>query len=267
MSRDFQSIATSLELALREFYAGLGRPLTAADELTIQTNSTFVARRGQPLVDLLIEARQRSTLEAVKILDVGSGFGALALYFAAKGAEVRGLDPHDERFAVGQAVGAQHGLAVSFDAGYIEDVTYPDASFDAVVMNNSLCYIVERGDRRQALAQVLRVLRPGGFFIVRDPNRLHPIDQFTRIPLIQLLPPKSAERVGRALRGHRSRVRLTTISGARRELQGSGFVDVKSHGFVSRPWKRPLSGLARYYHQIARKTPSAQAVQTMSSPR
>src|SRR5213078_4104082 len=147
------------------------------------------------------------------VLDVGSGFGALALYFAAAGAEVQGLDPHAERFAVGHAVGLDHGLNVRFDPGYIEDVRYPDASFDAVVMNNSLCYIVDRGDRRQALAQVLRVLRPGGLFVVREPNRLHPVDQFTRIPLIQLLPPRSAERVGRALRGHRSRVRLTTISG------------------------------------------------------
>ena len=43
-----------------------------------------------------------------------------------------------------------------------------------------------------ALRETHRVLRPGGSLIVRNPNRWHPLDQFTGLPLLQLLPPHQA---------------------------------------------------------------------------
>jgi 2-polyprenyl-3-methyl-5-hydroxy-6-metoxy-1,4-benzoquinol methylase len=253
VSTAFEPVATALERELRNFYADSGHTISDADELTIRTNSELVASRADPIAGMVLRRLERTDLNGVEVLDVGCGFGALALYFAALGARVRGLDPHYERFEVAERVASAHGLDVSFDAGYIEDAGYADASFDVAVMNNSLCYIVERRHRAQALSQVRRVLRAGGIFVLRNPNRAHPIDQFSRVPLVALLPPRAAERVGSGLRGHRSRVRLTTIAGARRELEASGFAEVESHGFVRRPQLKPLRALARYHHQVAQK--------------
>jgi 2-polyprenyl-3-methyl-5-hydroxy-6-metoxy-1,4-benzoquinol methylase len=257
----FVPVTDSLRDELTRFYAD-HQPLSPADLTTIETNSTHVPRRGGPMAELVRAKLGHKSLVGLEVLDVGCGFGALSLFFAADGARVRGLDPHDERFVVGQAVADRHGLPVRFDPGYIEDVAYPDASFDVVVMNNSLCYIVDRGDRAAALRQALRVLRPGGVVALRNPNRLYPLDQFTRLPLIQMLPPRAAEAIGERLRGHRSKVRLTTPAGARRELERIGFVEVESHGFVSRPATALLSSFARYHHQVARRP----GEQTISSP-
>jgi 2-polyprenyl-3-methyl-5-hydroxy-6-metoxy-1,4-benzoquinol methylase len=257
----FAPITESLRDELSRFYAE-EEPLSQADRTTIETNSTHVPRRGEPMAELVRAKLARESLRGLDVLDVGCGFGALSLFFAADGARVRGIDPHHERFVVGQSVAARHGLDVRFDPGYIEDIAYPDASFDVVLMNNSLCYIVDRNDRRDALRQVIRVLRPGGVLALRNPNRLYPLDQFTRLPLIQLLPPRAASALGERLRGHRSKVRLTTPAGARRELERAGFADVESHGFISRPRTAPLRSFARYHHQVARRPTE----QTISSP-
>ena len=68
--------------------------------------------------------------------------------------------------------------------------------------------------------------RPGAWLAVRNPNRLHPRDQFTGLPLLPLLTPALAQRVGGA-QGHRSQVRLTSPPGAMWELRRAGFTHVR----------------------------------------
>jgi hypothetical protein len=118
-------------------------------------------------------------------------------------------------------------------------------------MNNSLCYIVDRGRRRAALERTFAALRPGGVLVIRNPNRVHPTDQFTGVPLLGLLPPRAAQLAAAALGKHRSQVRLETNRAARRELRRAGFGEVRS---VRRTGESRLrASVTGYQHLVARR--------------
>jgi SAM-dependent methyltransferase len=121
-----------------------------------------------------------------------------------------------------------------------------------VLVNNSLCYVAARDARRRALEEAYRATRPHGLIIVRDPNRLHPRDQFTGRWLVGLLPPRAANAAAGALGRRRSVVRLRTPGGARRELERAGFVHVRLAAPGGR-LRRTLGG----YNVVAARRPLA----------
>jgi ubiquinone/menaquinone biosynthesis C-methylase UbiE len=252
--RDFAPIADSLRRSVVDFYAERGETLDdPAGINTLETNSGFVERRGAPIVEILCRGTGRASIEGLRLLDLGCGFGALSTYFAARGAVVTGIDPVDSRLEVGRWVAAEHQLPVEFRQGRMQDLDLADSSFDLAVQNNSLCYIVPAEDRRSALRETARVLASGGFLIVRNPNRWHPLDQFTGIPLLQLLPPQQAKRMAKALRRPRSTVRLTSPIEARRELREAGFTHVAHVASPASRWPAYMKPFARYQHLIARR--------------
>jgi SAM-dependent methyltransferase len=93
----------------------------------------------------------------MRLLDVACGTGALAAEAARRGTEAIGMD-----FAptmVAEAVRRHPG--VEFRAGDAEAIPLPDASIDAVTCSFGMLHL-ERPERM--LAEVARVLRPGGRF-------------------------------------------------------------------------------------------------------
>lgn len=248
---EFDSVERALRDAVREFYERRGTPLEGASgHNTLETNSGFVERRTLPLIDLY-SRRSGRAIDRARVLDLGCGFGAMSVYIAALGASVVGVDPNVDRLEVGRSVAAAHGLDVRFVRGTAQELPLDEGSVDLVVMNNSLCYIVEPDDRRRALGQALGVLRPGAWIVVRNPSRGHPVDQFTGLPLINMLPPDRATRAAARLGRERSRVRLLTPAGARRELERAGFVNVRSEQLPGPRWKHVLRHVARYQHLTA----------------
>lgn len=254
---DFTPIADALRSEIVASYARRGERLHGASAIaTLETNSGFVARRAIPLLLMLGYENRRCALDGLVVVDLGCGFGALSLFFAAHGAHVTGLDPNAERFQVGASVARKLKLPVRFVRGRVESMTLPDATFDIAVLNNSLCYVVKRGDRHQALLAVRNILRPGGRLIARNPNRWNPRDQFTGLPLLQLLPPSGASAVARRLGRRRSAVRITSPMAAASELRTAGFIDVRQHGFPASPRPSALKYVARYHHYTATRPPS-----------
>ena len=252
--RDFAPIADSLRRSVISYYAERGETLDdAAGVNTLETNSGYVERRAAPLLELLFQTSGSDSLDGMQVVDLGCGFGALSLYFAARGGVVTGIDPIEERLGVGRDVAAEYGLPVGFEPGRMEGLELPDASFDVAVQNNSLCYIVSREDRARALNETFRVLRPGGYLIVRNPNRWHPLDQFTGLPLIQLLPAAEATRVAERLGKARSTVRLASPSAAVRELRRAGFTEVALVASPASRWPSFAKPFARYQHLLARR--------------
>lgn len=217
---------------------------------TLETNSGFAERRGTPLLRMATGRLGVRSAQGLRIADLGCGFGALAVFFAFQGAEVTGIDVNRRRLEVGRRVAERHGLAVELQRQSMEEPTLPAASFDLVVMNNSLCYLAEPGAQLGALRAALRMLVPGGAIVIRNPNRLHPVDQFSGIPLLTMLPPDEAVRVAERLGRRRSRCRLTSPRTASRELVEAGFVGVIHHASARHSWTRP-SLLARYSHFTA----------------
>ena len=93
-----------------------------------------------------------------RVLDVACGTGVLAREAAARvgaGGFVAGLDPGAGMLAVAR----QLAPAIGWRQGVGESLPYPDASFDAIVSQFGLMFF---RDRREALRQALRVIRPQG---------------------------------------------------------------------------------------------------------
>jgi len=79
---------------------------------------------------------------------------------------------------------AAHGRAADLHLGDAQRLDFPDASFDTVVCTLSLCSVA---DVRRTVAEVKRVLRPGGRFLllehVRSPIRAVQVVQRLLEPL------------------------------------------------------------------------------------
>jgi SAM-dependent methyltransferase len=105
-----------------------------------------------------------------RVLDVGAGTGTLAIALAAArpDVEVVAVDGDPEVLALAQAKrGAE---AVRFEQGLAGRLGLPDDSADAAVMSLVLHHLTPEAKRR-ALADVARVLRPGGQLHVADWGR------------------------------------------------------------------------------------------------
>jgi SAM-dependent methyltransferase len=247
--RSFAPVIHALRDRIIEHYHQHGEELdTPAGLLTLDTNSVLTPRRAALLLGVLARAGGPEELDGLRVADLGCGLGAMSLYLAYRGATVVGIDPNEPRLEVGRRVAEDLGLPATFQRGWADDLVLPDESFDVAVFNNSLCYIAERPDRRRALGHARRVLVPGGWVTMRNPNRLAPTDPFTGLPLVHHLPPRAALYLTRHRRPRRSNVRLVSSLGARVELRRAGFRRVSAER-VDEPWWRP----ARYSHHAAQR--------------
>jgi ubiquinone/menaquinone biosynthesis C-methylase UbiE len=105
-------------------------------------------------------------------LEVGVGTG-LNLPFYPAGVTLTGVDLSPAMLAVARDRAADLGRAVTLREGNAERLSFPDGFFDTVVCTLALCSIP---DDRAAIAEMFRLLRPGGRLLLLDhvaaPNRL-----------------------------------------------------------------------------------------------
>lgn len=144
----------------------------------------------------------------------GCGLGAYAARLLEVGAQVYAFDIELERVAVTrQRVPNAHVAAA-------EAVPYADASFDLVLSHEVIEHVA---DDRAALAEMARVLKPGGRAVIFCPNRWYPAEthgiywrgiyHFGNIPLVNYLPDSLRNRLA-------PHVRAYTRRGLRRLLDG-----------------------------------------------
>ena len=121
---------------------------------------------GRAHADLLAGADIRP---GARVLEIGCGTGNLLLRVKRRcpDAEVTGLDPDPAALRLARRKADRAGLAVRLDRGFATDLPYPDASVDRV-LSAFMLHHLDPADLPRALAQVRRVLRPGGSLHIVD---------------------------------------------------------------------------------------------------
>lgn len=108
---------------------------------------------------------------AMRVLDCGCGTGSITLGLAAAVApgEVIGIDREEAQLARARAAARASSVPnVDFRQAEIYALPFPDASFDAVIAHAVLQHLSRPED---ALKEIHRVLKPGGFVGVREEDR------------------------------------------------------------------------------------------------
>ena len=107
------------------------------------------------------------------VLDVGCGTGTLALEVArlvGRAGRVAGVDPGTEQIARARAKAARRHEPIEFQIGVIEQLPFPDQTFD-VVLSTLMMHHLPASLKRQGLAEIARVLKPGGRLVIADFKR------------------------------------------------------------------------------------------------
>ena len=106
--------------------------------------------------------------EGLDVLDMPFGTGRFVEDFHARGHRVAGLDASDAMLRAAQeAIGAEACAACDLKTGDGAALPWPDASFDLVTSARFLRDIVPYPHAVRAIADLARVLRPGGHAILQ----------------------------------------------------------------------------------------------------
>jgi len=113
--------------------------------------------------------RRASLSEGRRVLDLGCGTATLTLLVKEMHPEarVRGLDGDPKILEIARRKAERAGAEIGFDEGMAYLLPYPAGSFDRVLSSMVLHHLTEENKRR-TLAEVFRVLAPGGEFHVAD---------------------------------------------------------------------------------------------------
>jgi ubiquinone/menaquinone biosynthesis C-methylase UbiE len=104
------------------------------------------------------------------VLDIGGAAGAYSFWLAERGYEVHLVDPVPLHIEQAEQAGAKNRLA-SARVGDARTLDLPDASADAVLLLGPLYHLTGDGERRTALGEAHRVLRPEGWLFAAAISR------------------------------------------------------------------------------------------------
>jgi ubiquinone/menaquinone biosynthesis C-methylase UbiE len=161
------------------FFAGMERAAATWQSAKAQVEALFDSLAAQ-----YVREREREfsflsqkrivvkLLEGVhgRLLEVGCGPAVMLPDLLAAGFEVQGIDVSGEMIRRARQRMAGHPLEkrCRLAVGDVERLHFSDACFDAVLCMGVLEYLPRYG---QALAEISRVLRPGGVAVLTVPNR------------------------------------------------------------------------------------------------
>jgi len=158
---------------------GFGAALYEADQRGDLPRAATLASLGCGNPTAVADLREGET-----VLDLGSGGGIDVLLSAKRVGPTGiayGLDMTEEMLALARRNQAEAGVTnAHFLRGRIEDVPLPAASVDVVISN---CVINLSADKSKVLAEVARVLKPGGRLGISDivaEDRLSPAERAER---------------------------------------------------------------------------------------
>ncbi|HEX5339906.1 MAG TPA: methyltransferase domain-containing protein [Gammaproteobacteria bacterium] len=118
----------------------------------------------------------------LRLLEVGTGSGAIAHYFsglAAPSFDVEAIDVRDQRRIY-------EGYRFRLYDG--QHLPFEDAAFDIVISNHVIEHVGDRVQQADHLSELGRVLAPGGYVYVATPSRWQIVEPHFALPLLSWIP-------------------------------------------------------------------------------
>jgi demethylmenaquinone methyltransferase/2-methoxy-6-polyprenyl-1,4-benzoquinol methylase len=129
-------------------------------------------------------ARETVASHPAKILDICCGTGDLSISvakLAAKDANVNGLDFSRPMLDVAIRKAKKAGCNITFVTGDIADIPFPDNSFDSMCIGFGFRNLTYKNEKSaKYISEILRVLKPGGRFIIVESSQPAPNAWFIR---------------------------------------------------------------------------------------
>lgn len=131
-----------------------------------QRLTAWMMSRAAPMYDEALADRKQALLGGLRgtVLELGPGTGNSLRYYDPSVAWI-GLEPNPAMRSRLRLEAERLGRVIDLRDGVAERTGVPDASVDAVVSSLVLCGVP---DLPAALGEVLRILRPGGVFVVLE---------------------------------------------------------------------------------------------------
>jgi len=107
------------------------------------------------------------------LLDVGCGTGGVTIPAKIRvgiNGSAAGIDPAPEMIAVARRKAQRAGIEIDFRVGVIESLPFPDETFDVVTASMMMHHLPPHL-QVQGLAEIWRVLKPGGRILIADMMR------------------------------------------------------------------------------------------------
>lgn len=124
-------------------------------------------------------------LAGKRVLDLGCGTGWFLIDAAKRGIPAVGLESSPAYIAQAHAAAKVAGVSIEVANGMAEALPFPDASFDFANVNEVIEHVE---DPRAMLAELNRVLVPGGAAYLSVPNRFGFKDQHFHLYFVNWLP-------------------------------------------------------------------------------
>lgn len=124
-------------------------------------NAAFF-RVMDPYMESKLRSRKRGVFAGLpeRVVEIGPGVGANLRYLPA-GATLVAIEPNRYMYGRLRAAAQRHGVRLELRESLAEQTGLPDHSVDAVISSLVLCSVE---DPDAALAEIRRILRPGGSF-------------------------------------------------------------------------------------------------------
>jgi SAM-dependent methyltransferase len=130
---------------------------------------------GQIDIYLFDQILRGNIAPGMRILDAGCGFGRNLVHLLREGYEVFALDSGEDSIDHVRRLSATFNTGLpreNFQIGSIEQLPFPDAFADVVICSAVLHFSHDDRQFRAMLAEVWRVLRPGGLLFCRLASRI-----------------------------------------------------------------------------------------------
>ena len=180
------------------------------EKAALRGEPSYVWREGQARRLKMILDAGGILFRGGVVLENGCGIGLYIEHLARHAENVLGLEFDLERTVQArQMVDSISNAAIINGKG--EELPFPEGKFDVIISHEVIEHVQ---DDRQAAAEMVRCLRPGGRVVLFAPNRGYPFEthgifwrgryRFGNIPLVNYLPRKIRDRLAPHVRVYSS---------------------------------------------------------------